>query len=83
MIDQLNKKVKTTETMPSVPVKRIRMLNEKLKTLDGSERITFQFILTFLFPSVWKNIEKYSNDCYTSGYLKGLEEGRNENKRSN
>lgn len=81
-MEHLNKEIKTTETMPSVPVKRIRMLNKKLENLDGNEKITLQFILLFLFPSVWNNIKKYSDDCYTSGYLKGLEEGRNENKGS-
>lgn len=83
MIEELKKKVKTTETMPAVPVKRVHMLSEKLKALDDNERISLQFVLLFLFPNVWKNIEKYSNDCYTSGYLKGLEEGKNENKGTN
>lgn len=75
----MNKKVKTTETMPEVPVRQLRKLVSRMENLKDDDKISLELVLTALFPSVWKNIQKYSNDCYTSGYLAGLKEGKNEN----
>lgn len=75
----MNKKVKTTETMPEVPVRQLRKLVNRMENLKDDDKISLELVLTALFPSVWKNIQKYSNDCYTSGYLAGLKEGKNEN----
>ena len=74
------KKIKTTEVMPTVPLLQLRKLTNGLKEHDDNTEISLQLVLTALFPTVWKNIQKYSNDCYTSGYLAGLKEGqKNEN----
>lgn len=77
----MDKKVNTTEKMPTVPVSQVRKVVEKVKDLEDDDTLTLEFILTALFPTVWKNIQKYSNDCYTSGYLAGLKDGKNESKR--
>ena len=76
----IDKPVNTTEVMPEVPVSRLRVLTEKTKDLQPSQKITLQLVLTALFPTVWKNIEKYCNDCYMNGYLHGLKDGKNENQ---
>lgn len=70
--------VNTTEQMPKVPLSQLRKVTEKTSTLPDEAELTLEFILTALFPSVWKNIEKYANDCYTNGYLQGLKD-KNEN----
>lgn len=72
----MDKKVNTTEKMPTVPVSQVRKVVEKVKDLEDDDTLTLEFILTALFPTVWKNIQKYSNDCYTSGYLAGLKDGK-------
>ena len=79
----MDKKIKTTETMPTVPARQVRKLAQAIENLKDEDTITLEFVLTATFPTVWKNIQKYSNDCYTSGYLAGLEDGRNENKGNN
>lgn len=76
-------KVNTTETMPTVPVGKVRKVAKAIENLKDEDTVTLEFILTALFPTVWKNIQKYSNDCYTSGYLAGLRDGKNENKGNN
>ena len=72
------KNIKTTEEMPSIPISRLRRVAEKTAALPDEERITLEFVLTALFPTVWNNIEKYASDCYTSGYLQGLKDKENE-----
>lgn len=79
----MDKKIKTTETMPTVPARQVRKLAQAIEKLKDEDTVTLQFVLTALFPTVWKNIQKYSNDCYTSGYLAGLKDGKNEDKGTN
>lgn len=76
-------KVNTTETMPTVSVGKVRKVAKAIENLKDEDTVTLEFILTALFPTVWKNIQKYSNDCYTNGYLAGLRDGKNENKGNN
>ena len=79
----MDKKIKTTETMPTVPARQVRKLAQAIENLKDEDTVTLQFVLTALFPTVWKNIQKYSNDCYTSGYLAGLKDGKNEENGTN
>ena len=78
----MDKKITTTEKMPTVPVKQVRKVAKAIENLKDEDTVTLEFILTALFPTVWNNIKKYSSDCYTSGYLAGLKDGKNENKRN-
>ena len=72
--------IKTTEKMPTVPLSQLRKIVSRTSDLDDNTEISLQFILTALFPTVWNNIQKYSNDCYTNGYLAGLKDKeKNEN----
>lgn len=80
----MNKKnINTNEQMPFVPFSKIKNFVEKNKVLKDDAPITFEFLMTMCFPTIFQSIQKYANDCYTSGYLEGLKEGRkeNENKR--
>lgn len=70
--------VKTEEEMPKVPLSQLRKMVDKTSLLPDDTLLSLELILTAFFPTVWKNIEQYSNDCYTNGYLQGLSE-RNEN----
>lgn len=70
------KEVKTTETMPQVPVSQLRKLVQKTQMLEDDTPISFELVMTALFPTVYQNIQKYSNDCYTSGYLQGLKDAK-------
>ena len=70
----MDKKITTTEKMPTVPVSQVRKMAKAVENLKDDDTVTLEFILTALFPTVWKNIQKYSNDCYTSGYLAGLKD---------
>jgi len=74
------KDIKTTETPPTITVSDLRRLLKKLELFEDNAELSFEFMMTALYPDVYKRIEKYSNDCYTSGYLAGLKDGQNENK---
>ena len=74
------KPIKTTEKMPTVPLSQLRKVVTHTSELDDNTEISLEFVLTALFPTVWNNIKKYANDCYTNGYLAGLKDKeKNEN----
>jgi hypothetical protein len=77
-MDIIDKKVNTTEVMPSVPLHKVLTLSKRLEKLSPETPITLELILTALFPTVWDNIKKYATDCYTNGYLQGLKDAKNE-----
>ena len=76
-------KIKTTETAPTITVGQLRKLLKKLEIYEDDAELSFEFMMTALYPDVYKRIQKYSNDCYTSGYLAGLKDGKNEDKGNN
>ena len=73
------KDIKTTETAPTITVGQLRKLLKKLEVFEDNAELTFEFMMTALYPDIYKRIQKYSSDCYTSGYLAGLKDGKNEN----
>lgn len=73
-------KIKTTETPPTITVGDLRRLLKKLEVFEDKAELSFEFMMTALYPDVYKRIQKYSSDCYTSGYLAGLKDGKNESK---
>lgn len=75
-------KIKTTETPPTITVGDLRRLMKKLEVFEDNAELSFEFMMTALYPDVFKRIQKYSNDCYTSGYLAGLKDGKDESKRN-
>ena len=76
-------KIKTTENAPTITVGQLRKLLKKLEIYEDDAELSFEFMMTALYPDVYKRIQKYSNDCYTSGYLAGLKDGKNEDKGNN
>ena len=77
----MDKKIKTTETPPTITVGDLRRLMKKLEIFEDKAELSFEFMMTALYPDVYKRIKKYSSDCYTSGYLAGLKDGKDESKR--
>lgn len=77
----MDKKIKTTETPPIITVGDLRRLMKKLEIFEDKAELSFEFMMTALYPDVYKRIKKYSSDCYTNGYLAGLKDGKDESKR--
>lgn len=70
----------------TVPMGTIRRFCKKMEKLDDTTPITFEMALIAFFPNAWRNIQKYSSDCYMQGYLDGkkkAEEEKNENQGDN
>lgn len=63
----------------SIPLSHVRRVVNSLKLLPDETKISFEYILSAFFPTVWTNIKKAMNDCYTKGYINGLKDGKNEN----
>ncbi len=70
-------KIKTTETPPTITVGDLRKLLKKLEVFEDKAELSFEFMMTALYPDVYKRIQKYSSDCFTNGYLQGLEDAKN------
>ena len=51
------------------------------KQSDNAD-VTFEFLLTALFPSVWSSIQEEMRKQYTRGYLQGKEDSKNEQNKS-
>ena len=75
------KKIKKVETeIKPIPLRAVRRMCEKFKDMDDSTPLTFEFILTAFFPSVYRNIMDEINKQYTKGYVQGREDTLNESK---
>jgi hypothetical protein len=61
---------------------QLRKIVKKLNKLDDNADITFEFLLTALFPSVWSSIQEEMRKQYTRGYLQGKEDSKNEQNKS-
>lgn len=70
------------EMIPPIPASQVRKIAEKLNGLSDDAPISFAFLMTATFPTVWDNIQKYTNDCYMEGYLAGREAAKNDTKRN-
>ena len=73
------KTVKTNETQPEIPIKVLRKLVDRFQDKPNDYKITFTYVMTACFPTVYNNIISYCKDCYTQGYIKGKEDVKNEN----
>lgn len=61
---------------------QLRKIVKNLNKLDDNADITFEFLLTALFPSVWSSIQEEMRKQYTRGYLQGKEDSKNEQNKS-
>ena len=59
--------------VPSVYLSDLEKLVERTKIHVGDENIevSFEYILTALFPTSWKNIQTELSRQYTLGYIQG------------
>lgn len=69
-------KIKTEEVEPEIPLKVIRKITKKFEDKPDDYKLTFTYIMTACFPTVFKNIMSYCKDCYTQGYIKGKEDAK-------
>ena len=69
-------KIKTEEVEPEIPLKVIRKITKKFENKPDDYKLTFTYIMTACFPTVFKNIMSYCKDCYTQGYIKGKEDAK-------
>ena len=67
--------------VPSVYLSDLEKLVERTRKHVGEENveISFEYVLTALFPTAWYNIQTELNRQYTSGYIQGTKDAE-ENK---
>ena len=76
-------KIKTTETPPTITVGDLRRFMKKLEIFEDNAELSFEFMMTALYPDVYKRIKKYSSDCFTNGYIQGLKDAKNVSEGNN
>ena len=59
---------KTIKEM-TVPVHRILKMSEMIKNLNPDTKIGFMYIISFLFPNAWNNIQDALKEEHTKGYM--------------
>lgn len=60
--------------MPYIPLSRLRKLVRNMSKSPDDMPITFEFLMTACFPTIWNTIQEYMKDCYTKGYIAGKED---------
>ena len=60
-------------SVPNVYVSDLEKLTKKIRSVVGDmdSPVSFEFIMTSLFPTSWKNIQSDLNQQYTKGYIQG------------
>ena len=77
---------KKTKSLSYVSINRIKKVIEKAEAyakenLKGSEmNITFEFLISSLFPNIMKNIDEEMKHQYTLGFIEGLKASNLEEK---
>lgn len=61
--------------------RQIDKMAKSINNLSPDTKVSLEFVLTALFPTVWHNIQEEMKKQYTQGYLEGLNE-KNSNKGS-
>ena len=66
--------------VPSVYLSDLEKLVERTKNHVSEENteISFEFILTALFPTSWNNIQSALSQQYTLGYIQGQKDAEEE-----
>ena len=68
--------------VPAVYLSDLEKLVERTKKHVGEENIeiSFEYILTALFPTAWNNIQAELSRQYTLGYIQGQKEKEEESR---
>ena len=61
---------------------KIRLIGEKIQAYKNDDLVSFEFIMTALFPDVYNNIIKFAGNQFNCGYAQGLKDAY-ENQRNN
>lgn len=59
------------EFVPAIPLRRLRKITEQFKGMDNDTPISFEFIMTAFFPTVWENIQNYCRLNFEEGFKAG------------
>ena len=57
--------------VPEIPLRRLRKITKQFDGMDDSTPISFEFMMTPFFPSVWNNIQDYCRANWEEGFKAG------------
>ena len=52
-----------------IPLEALRRMLERMKDMPDDTPITFEFICTAFFPTIFNNVQEKINEAYTQGYM--------------
>lgn len=61
----------------TVPKSQIVKLAKSIEHLDDTAPVTFEYVLSCCFPTVWDNICQIMRNNYTKGYIDGISSNKN------
>ena len=64
----------------TVPLSQLRHFTDRMSQFNDDMPITLELVLTALFPTVWKNIQKWGCDQFMAGYFQGRKDEKDEDK---
>lgn len=70
----LNKDKNINDLIEPINLGHLRKIIKSLEALPDTAKISFEYLLTATFPSVWNNVKEFGNKCYTEGYIQGSTE---------
>lgn len=68
------------EQSVSIPLLQLRKLTNRLENFPDDTKISFEFVLTALFPSIFENVKKFGTEQFMKGYNEGFHDGYDKNK---
>ena len=65
------------DNLPTIPLSQVKKLIEKIETTQSEEtRLSFEFVIGSLFPTIYNNIMDSIKDAYTQGFIDGTNQGK-------
>ena len=65
-----------------VPLFKLRKFVESQKDMPGNTKLSFEFMMTLCFPTIYESVRREMLRKYVEGYHHGEEDARNESQGS-
>lgn len=65
-----------------VPLSKLRKFVEMQKDKPGSMKLTFEFMMTLCFPTIYESVSRWGAQQYINGYKDGERDALNEGSRN-
>ena len=82
MAKKIKPRLTTLNAPDYVPLFKLRKFIENQKDVPGSTKLTFEFMMTLCFPTIYESISRWGAQQYINGYHYGERDALDESSRS-